>query len=231
MRRIFFLIPLLFLICLPTQTTHAQQNIQTNDPADIPTTTGVVLKITPASITQQIGEAMEFTVSLAPGSFSIKALDLALTYDKDAFEILDILPTELTKSMTEINKLIDNDTGTTLYSLGVPVNNPDETLVKETGAIATITAKVKKAGDTTLEINRDKTIIAAKNQDKNILFSAENATITGEGEDETTASIEEQPSTAATMNANLIPMIIAGVMFCLGLLIFVFVFLRKPKAE
>jgi len=220
---------ILFLIVIPATHVYAQDNIQSISSEGIPITTGVVLKINPSSISKPVGEVIEFTVSLNPGPFSIKALDLALTYNKDMFEVLNIFPTDLTKPMTEINKLIDGDTGSALYSLGVPVNDPDNALVKETGDIVTITAKTKKAGNTTLEINLDKTVIAAKNQDKNILFSAENATITGVGGDESPAS--EQATTAATTNSNLIPMIIAGVTFCVGLLIFVFIFLRKPKAE
>ncbi len=184
----------------------------------------VLLNIEPTELAQMPDTEMLFTVTLTPGQYSVKAVDLALTFDPQFVEIVDAGKTAETEGFTELTKTIDNETGSLLFSLGIPLGAADTALLTKAGAVATISARTKAIGSTTLGFDKEKTVVAVKEKEVNAAgFTTGGANITIQGDQADTT----EDAAADPVASPLIPFLIPALLFIIGLGIYFFFFMRK----
>lgn len=113
------------------------------------------LSISPAAVTQSIGDVFTVTVQIKTGINQVVGVQLNLSFDNLVLESLNISPGGFLDSPTELIKKIDNNTGKISY--GLASFTPKE----GTGVLASISFKAKAAGTSSLIFSTGTSVAAS----------------------------------------------------------------------
>lgn len=134
------------------------------------------LFLSPDTRSWNVGEIFNVNVNVNTGGNQITSVDLVLNFDPAILEVINIIPGTFLPSPTEIQKNINNATGSITYSFYTTRENAKS----GEGVLAVISLKGKAAGISALTFS-PQTVISALQEDQNVLTGATGGTYTISG--------------------------------------------------